>query len=138
MLTPHDGEYARITGHPVGDDRIGAAREAAAQWGCVVLLKGSSTVVAAPSGAAYVALAAPAELATAGSGDVLAGFAGSLLAHHEVGSPLEGDGAALLVAVAAHVHGLAGVAAVDAGRTITAVDVAAALPSAVMRTRGAV
>ena len=138
VLTPHDGEFARITGHAVGDDRLAAARAAAATLRCVVLLKGSSTVVAAPGGAAYVALAAPAELATAGSGDVLAGFAGSLLAHHHAGARLDDDVAARLLGVAAHVHGLAGVIAVGEGRTITASDVARALPEAVARVRRAV
>jgi hydroxyethylthiazole kinase-like uncharacterized protein yjeF len=138
VLTPHDGEFARITGRTVGDDRLAAARAAAAALRCVVLLKGSSTVVAAPSGAAYVALAAPAELATAGSGDVLAGFAGSLLAHHQAAARLDDEVAARLLGVAAHVHGVAGVIAVGEGRTITASDVARALPDAVARVRRAV
>jgi hydroxyethylthiazole kinase-like uncharacterized protein yjeF len=78
LLTPHAGELARVTGSEVGPDRVAAARALAADLGVVVLLKGSSTVVAGPEGAAYVAISAPAELATAGSGDVLAGLLGAL------------------------------------------------------------
>lgn len=135
LLTPHAGELARVTGTEVGPDRVAAARALAADLGVVVLLKGSSTVVAGPEGAAYVALAAPAELATAGSGDVLAGFVGSLLAHHAAQRPLDLDDVARLAAVAAHVHGIAGAVAVAGGETITAVDVVHALPEAVRRVR---
>ena len=137
VLTPHAGEFARLAGEPVGDDRVDAARHLAEDLGAVVLLKGSATVVAAPGGSAYVAVAAPAELATAGSGDVLAGLLGSLLAHHEALGRLDHDAAARLAAVAAHVHGVAGGLAVRDGRTITALDVAAALPEAVARIRRA-
>jgi ADP-dependent NAD(P)H-hydrate dehydratase / NAD(P)H-hydrate epimerase len=135
VLTPHDGEYARLTGSAVGADRVGAARALAASVGAVVLLKGSSTIVASPAGATFVALAAPPELATAGSGDVLAGFVGSLLAHHQALSHLDADAAARLAAVGAHVHGVAGALAVADGRTLTASDVVATLPDAVARVR---
>jgi hydroxyethylthiazole kinase-like uncharacterized protein yjeF len=136
VLTPHDGEFARLAGRPVGDDRVGAARGLASAFGAVVLLKGSSTVVASPGGAAYVSVAAPAELATAGSGDVLAGFLGSLLAHHQAIGHVTDDAAARLAGVAAHVHGVAGALAVGHGRTITALDLVEALPVAVSRVRG--
>ena len=135
VLTPHAGEFARLAGAPVGADRVAAVRELAADLGVVVLLKGSATVVASPDGQAYVAASAPPELATAGSGDVLAGLLGSLLAHHEARTPLDHARAALLAAVAAHVHGAAGSVAAGDGRTVTAVDVAAALPEAVARVR---
>ena len=138
LLTPHAGELTRITGRPTGPDRVGAARDLAVELGVVVLLKGSATVVAGPLGPAYVALAAPAELATAGSGDVLAGFVGSMLAHHQARGPLDDGDVARLAAVAAHVHGEAGSVAVGGGRTITAVELAAALPEAVRRTRAEV
>jgi hydroxyethylthiazole kinase-like uncharacterized protein yjeF len=137
LLTPHAGELARITGAEVGPDRLATARALAADLGVVVLLKGSATVVAGPEGAAYVALAAPAELATAGSGDVLGGFAGSLLAHHEARNPLGRDDVARLAAVAAHVHGVAGAVAVGGGSPVTAVDLVHALPEAVQRVRRA-
>jgi len=83
VLTPHDREFARIAepmGITLGDDRVAAARELAGRTGSVVLLKGSSTVVADPSGRVLVNPARSAWLATAGSGDVLSGLIGSLLA----------------------------------------------------------
>jgi hydroxyethylthiazole kinase-like uncharacterized protein yjeF len=135
LLTPHAGELARVTGQEVGPDRVAAARALAADLGAVVLLKGSSTVVAGPEGPAYVALSAPAELATAGSGDVLGGLVGSLLAHHAARGPLGLDDVARLAAVAAHVHGAAGALAASGGATATAVDVAQALPAAIARIR---
>ncbi len=134
VLTPHAGEYARLGG-PVGTHRAAAARSLAKSLGAVVLLKGSATVVAAPTGETYVAVAAPAELATAGSGDVLAGLLGSLLAHHQAVAPLDHAAAARIAAVAAHVHGVAGAVAAAGGRTVTALDVAAALPEAIARIR---
>lgn len=137
VLTPHAGEFARLTGSPVGDDRVAAARSLARDLHTVVLLKGSATVVAAPGGEAFLSVSAPAELATAGSGDVLAGLLGSLLAHHEALAPLRPADAARLAAVAAHVHGVAGGLAAREGRTITALDVAGALPEALARIRRA-
>lgn len=79
VLTPHAGEFARIAGE-VGDDRVAAARRAAADLGVTVLLKGNATVVAAPDGRALIDPAADAWAATAGSGDVLTGMIGALLA----------------------------------------------------------
>ena len=71
MLTPHDGEFARLAGGPPGDDRVAAARGLAASTGAVVLLKGPTTVVADPDGRALLVTAGDARLATAGTGDVL-------------------------------------------------------------------
>jgi NAD(P)H-hydrate epimerase len=79
LLTPHDGEFARLAG-PVGPDRVAAARRLAAATGATVLLKGPTTVIADPDGRALIADAGGPWLATAGSGDVLSGIAGSLLA----------------------------------------------------------
>jgi hydroxyethylthiazole kinase-like uncharacterized protein yjeF len=135
VLTPHDGEYARLAGEPVGPDRVAAARRLAHRLSAVVLLKGASTVVASPTGVALVALAAPPEMATAGSGDVLAGFLGALLAHRGATTQVDDDDAARVAACAAHVHGVAGALAAGGGRPITASDVAATLPSAVARVR---
>ncbi|WP_020668377.1 bifunctional ADP-dependent NAD(P)H-hydrate dehydratase/NAD(P)H-hydrate epimerase [Amycolatopsis nigrescens] len=80
VLTPHAGEFARLTGGPPGDDRVRAALDAAAEFSAVVLLKGHCTVVAAPDGRALVNVARGSWPATAGSGDVLSGLIGALLA----------------------------------------------------------
>ena len=108
VLTPHDGEFARLAGAGPGDDRMSAASQLAADTAAVVLLKGSTTVVAAPGpGAAglpegvelLVATAGSARLATAGSGDVLSGLIGAFMARGAAPAPA--------AAVAAHVHGRA-------------------------------
>lgn len=104
LLTPHDREFARLCG-PVGPDRIGAARRAAADLGAVVLLKGDVTVVARPDGLAYLNPTGSPWLATAGSGDVLSGLGGALLAAHSGRVAVD---AALSAACAAYVHGVAG------------------------------
>ncbi len=80
VITPHDGEYALLTGQPPLADRFLSARRLAADTGCVVLLKGSATVVADPDGRVLVATTGDERLATAGTGDVLAGIVGALLA----------------------------------------------------------
>ena len=80
VLTPHDGEFGLLTGAKPGADRFDAARRLASDTGCVVLLKGSTTVVAEPFGSVLVVTTGDARLATAGTGDVLAGIIGALLA----------------------------------------------------------
>ena len=103
VVTPHAGEFERLTGTPVGRDdeeRLARATEVAARFGSVVVLKGARTVVAAGDGRAAVAPFANPVLATAGSGDVLAGLIGALLA--QGASPF--DAACLGV----YLHGRAG------------------------------
>jgi hydroxyethylthiazole kinase-like uncharacterized protein yjeF len=100
VLTPHDGEYARLTGSDPGPDRIAAARSLAATSGTVALLKGPTTAVAHPDGRVRLSLSGTTALATAGTGDVLSGIIGALIARGT--DPLEAAG------LAAHIHGRAG------------------------------
>jgi hydroxyethylthiazole kinase-like uncharacterized protein yjeF len=99
VITPHDGEYAKLTGHAPHDDRITDVRRTACETGAVVLLKGSTTVVADPHGRVLLAAAGGPNLATAGTGDTLTGIISAFLARG-----LEPLAAA---ALAAHTHGRA-------------------------------
>jgi NAD(P)H-hydrate epimerase len=83
VLTPHPGEHARLTHRSVAEiqgDRLAAALDAAREWGRVVVLKGAHTVVASPDGRAGVSPYANPALASAGTGDVLAGAIAGLMA----------------------------------------------------------
>ncbi len=100
VLTPHDGEYGQLTGERPGPDRIAGARRLASASGAVALLKGGTTAVAAPSGRVLLGRSGTPALATAGTGDVLSGVIGALVARGV--APLEA------AALGAHVHGRAG------------------------------
>jgi hydroxyethylthiazole kinase-like uncharacterized protein yjeF len=134
ILTPHPGEMARLMGgettiKDVQADREGVARRMAAEWGTVVVLKGAFTVVAAADGRLVVVPFANAGLATAGSGDVLAGTI--------VGLRAQGMGAFEAAAAGAYLHGLAGeLARNDLGDMgMVASDLLLRLPLALHRVR---
>ena len=122
ILTPHDGEFARIGGELSHTGRVQAARDFAAAHGCVLVLKGHRTVTAAPAGNVLVNTTGNSGLAKGGSGDVLTGVIGSLLA----------QGATAVQAAAAGVwlHGRAGDLAEKrlTAYGMTPGDAAAALP----------
>ena len=145
VLTPHPGEMARLTGlstAEIQDDRTAVAIESAERWGCVVVLKGAHTVVSQSVGgplrqaqgermggtAAVSPFANPA-LATAGTGDVLAGAIAGLLAQ----GLDPGDAASLGV----YLHGAAAEAAAPGGRAgLLASDLLPALPRAIAALSG--
>lgn len=135
VLTPHPGEFARLTGAdaPSSDDdaaRAEAAAAAAVRWDQVVVLKGAHSVVADPGGELLRSDVATPALATAGSGDVLAGVIGAFLA---AGAPAF-EAAACGIAV----HGAAGLLAAQriGGAGVMARDIAALLPQAIAQLRG--
>lgn len=80
VLTPHDGEYATLTGHRPGPDRVAALRRLVDLTGATVLLKGPTTLVGAPGVPTWFVTNGDQRLATAGTGDVLAGVIGAMLA----------------------------------------------------------
>ena len=120
VLTPHAGEFGRLTGEQPGADRVGPVQELAIRTGATVLLKGPTTVVAAPDGWIRLVTAGDERLATAGTGDVLTGVITALVA-----AGLPGPDAA---AVGAHLHGLA--AQIDGRHGTIATDLIDRLPDA--------
>jgi hydroxyethylthiazole kinase-like uncharacterized protein yjeF len=119
VLTPHDGEFGLLTGSRPGPDRIAAAERLVDMCGCVVLLKGPTTVVAAPGAPTRLVTNGDQRLATAGTGDVLAGIIGALLA--------KGVAPDRAAAAGAWIHAEAATRAGDIG--LIAGDVVGAIPS---------
>ena len=126
VLTPHPGEMARLTGLSTGEinaDRWQVCRRFAAEWNQVVVLKGAFTVIAQPDGQLAISPFADAALATAGSGDVLAGTLVGLLS--------QGIGSWDAARIAVYLHGLAGrLAAETVGPALLASDISRHLPRA--------
>ncbi len=125
VLTPHEGECARLLGvdrAAVAAARLGHARRAAARAGAIVVLKGDDTIVVAPDGAVAVSPGASPALATAGTGDVLSGVLGAMLA--------KGLEPFVAACAAVTLHALAGrrAAETQGAEGVIASDVIAALP----------
>jgi NAD(P)H-hydrate epimerase len=127
VLTPHPGEMARLTGLSVKQvqaDRLGVARRAASEWGSIVVLKGSRTVVAFPDGELYLNPSGNPGMATGGTGDVLAGMIAALIAQG-----LSSHDAAVL---GVYLHGRAGdLAATGREVGMTALDLVEHVPAAI-------
>ncbi len=100
VLTPHEGEFTRLTKRPLGAQRIPAVQALARELNVVVLLKGPRTIIASPEGHVRVVVDSSPTLATAGSGDTLSGVIGALLAYGH--TPFEA------ASLGAELHGLSG------------------------------
>lgn len=126
VLTPHPGEMARLTNltvEAINADRVGVARQAASDWGSIVVLKGARTVVAFPDGEVYINTTGNAGMATGGTGDVLTGVIAGLVA--------QGMSSHDAAVAGVYVHGLAGDIAAQGGMVgMTAMDVLKAVPAA--------
>ena len=129
VLTPHPGEMMILTGQSVGDiqkNRTESARRFAAQWGCIMVLKGAATVVAFPDGEVYLNPTGNAAMAAAGTGDVLTGLITAFIAQG-----MSSHEAAL---AGVFTHGTAGeIASKSKPVGMTASDLAEAIPVAMFR-----
>ena len=133
VLTPHTGEFAALFGSIGSAGRLAAARAAAQDSGCLIVLKGSGTVVAGLRGAVYVDPIAAHELATAGSGDVLTGLMGGFFAQRAARQ--SSTESARCAAAAVYLHGLAARLAGGDDRPVVATDIAEHIGDAVATLR---
>lgn len=134
VMTPHPGEMARLMGVSADDvrkDRIGMASDVAAKFGVTLVLKGAGTVIATPHGEVFINTTGNPGMASGGTGDVLTGMIGSLLA--------QGYGTTPAACLAVYLHGLAGdLAAKEKGEAgMIAGDVIAKIPEAIKKTMAA-
>jgi ADP-dependent NAD(P)H-hydrate dehydratase / NAD(P)H-hydrate epimerase len=127
VLTPHDGEYGTLTGHRPGPDRVAALRRLVDLTGATVLLKGPTTLVGAPGEPTWFVTNGDERLATAGTGDVLAGVVGAMLAR--------GVPAVRAAAAGAWIHAEAARLAGETG--LVAGDIVGHLPTVLNRLRTA-
>lgn len=127
VLTPHPGELSRLTGlavETINADRLAVARQAATDWGSIVVLKGPATVVAFPDGEVFINSTGNAGMATGGTGDVLTGVIAALIAQG-----LSSHDAAV---AGVYIHGLAGDIAAGSGMIgMSAGDLLQAIPAAI-------
>lgn len=130
VLTPHEGEFARLCPGLLASSpgRLAAARKAASDLQAIVVLKGPGTVMADPAGRAFIDVEGTADLGVAGSGDVLAGILGAMLASPDL------EDALAAVAAGVWLHGVAGQLAA-AQAPVTAVDIADCVADAVRTAR---
>ncbi|MBP2663419.1 MAG: nnr, partial [Firmicutes bacterium] len=126
VLTPHPGEMGLLTGlsvQAVNADRVTIAREAAGQWGCIIVLKGAHTIVAFPDGEVYINTTGNAGMATGGTGDALTGIIAAMIA--------QGMSSHDAAVAGVYIHGLAGDIAAEAGMVgMAATDLIKAVPAA--------
>lgn len=129
VLTPHEGEFSRLTGKPIAEISKNREKEAVSfsqKYGVHLILKGKGTIVSDPEGNAFINTTGGSSLAKGGSGDVLSGLLGSFLAM--------GDDILAASKKAVFIHGLSGdIAAEEKGEhSVLARDVIAALPKAIL------
>jgi len=125
VLTPHAGEFSRLTGvdvEEINSNRLALAEKYAKRWNVVLVLKGAPTLVAMPSGSVYLVDSGSSSMATGGSGDVLTGIIAGLMAQG-----LDAEGAAI---AGCYLHGLAGTMATNGVPGLAAGEIAENFPGA--------
>jgi hydroxyethylthiazole kinase-like uncharacterized protein yjeF len=133
VLTPHPGEFARLTNKTIKEireNRLTLAREFAMKHGLYLVLKGHHTLTATPEGRVWVNQTGNPGMASAGSGDVLGGMIAGLIAQFHPQQPME-----IILAAAVFLHGFAGDLAVrQTGEMgLTASDLVAFIPNSILK-----